>query len=421
MPNFESSSKTTLSQVVENPSSFDFSISTLEDSPSTPVYGAGEMDESFTPQTEITAFHVPLSDEVLVCSPILVLSGDKSQNSEAQSMAKPSAKLLYEETEVGSMVVSSTITERLFERDLPERKGPDSCILTAGAELVDELRSPDQVPNRSEPIFDQTPKYLDIGSDKEEEEEIPLKWNSRGMLGGNKSQENIPELETVKGTPSIPIVEESAKQENEQQRKGKGKLVLTHPKGDKRKYVTRTETQKVMWSVITASKAQTERNRKMRREGVEPEQPASAPLSIKNSETESKDAAKGADIESGATKVLNGRVFDPNILTKFGMANLVNVVTIQGWNQLFESPIPYLHEPEVHKFFYKMELLEEGGIKAIVKNGCKLTGDFSKLATKREDAKCTGLPKKFLKWEYQLMFEFINKVMVPRTEKRTMA
>ncbi|KAH0722772.1 hypothetical protein KY290_005420 [Solanum tuberosum] len=31
------------------------------------------------------------------------------------------------------------------------------------------------------------------------------------------------------------------------------------------------------------------------------------------------------------------------------------------------------------------------------------------------------MPKKFLKGEYQLLFDFINKVMVPRTEKRTVA
>uniref|UniRef100_M1DS78 Uncharacterized protein n=1 Tax=Solanum tuberosum TaxID=4113 RepID=M1DS78_SOLTU len=103
MSNSESSSKTPLSQEVENPSSFDFSIPTPEDSPSTPICGAGEMDESFTLQTEVIASHVPPSDEVLVCSPILVLSGDKSQNSEAQSVAKTSAKLFSEETEVGSM------------------------------------------------------------------------------------------------------------------------------------------------------------------------------------------------------------------------------------------------------------------------------------------------------------------------------
>ncbi|KAG5581184.1 hypothetical protein H5410_051811 [Solanum commersonii] len=134
-------------------------------------------------------------------------------------------------------------------------------------------------------------------------------------------------------------------------------------------------------------------------------------------------------------KVLNGRVFDPDILTKFGMSNLFDVVSIQGWNHLFEPPVPYLHKPEVCEFFYKMELLEGGGIMTTVGNveicldeeilaiilgvhvegsrtieGCKPSSDFTKLATKRGDVKRAGLPKKFLKWEYQLLFEFINKM-----------
>ncbi|KAG5594604.1 hypothetical protein H5410_035836 [Solanum commersonii] len=107
----------------------------------------------------------------------------------------------------------------------------------------------------------------------EEEEEIPLRWRSRGMRGENHSQVNIPELETVKGTFEINIVGKSVEREKERQRKGKGKLVLSHSKEDKMKYVTRSETQKVMGR-------------------LEPEQPASTPLSIENNETESEDAAK---------------------------------------------------------------------------------------------------------------------------------
>ncbi|KAH0650147.1 hypothetical protein KY284_030059 [Solanum tuberosum] len=68
-------------------------------------------------------------------------------------------------------------------------------------------------------------------------------------------------------------------------------------------------------------------------------------------------------------KVLNGRVFNPGILTKFGLSNL-----------------------------------------------------FDALVSKREDVKNAGLPKRFLKGEYKLFFLlFINKVLVPRTEKRTVA
>ncbi|KAH0776382.1 hypothetical protein KY290_007793 [Solanum tuberosum] len=112
------------------------------------------------------------------------------------------------------------------------------------------------------------------------------------MRGANQSQVNISELEAVKGTFEVGIVEKSAEREKKQQRKGKGKLVLSHSKGDKRKYVTRSKAQKVMGSVITASKAHTKRTRKRRREGLKPELPASTPLSIENSETEFEDAAK---------------------------------------------------------------------------------------------------------------------------------
>ncbi|KAH0743137.1 hypothetical protein KY290_031130 [Solanum tuberosum] len=103
-------------------------------------------------------------------------------------MTKPGAEFFSEEIEVGSMDVSSTISEKLFEGDLPEGKGPDSCILTAGAELVvvqslvslrgdtqptlldQELRSPYQVPHRSLLVFDQTPISLGVENDEEEEE-----------------------------------------------------------------------------------------------------------------------------------------------------------------------------------------------------------------------------------------------------------
>uniref|UniRef100_M1DA46 Uncharacterized protein n=1 Tax=Solanum tuberosum TaxID=4113 RepID=M1DA46_SOLTU len=99
MPNYNHSLKTPLSQEVENPSSFDFSIPIPDESPSTPVCGGGEMVESITPQTEVVASPVSHSDKVLVCSPTLVLSDEKSRSSEAQSVAKPSAEPFSEETE----------------------------------------------------------------------------------------------------------------------------------------------------------------------------------------------------------------------------------------------------------------------------------------------------------------------------------
>ena len=66
-------------------------------------------------------------------------------------------------------------------------------------------------------------------------------------------------------------------------------------------------------------------------------------------------------------KVLNGRVIASDILMKSCMAALVDGVTIQEWSHSFEPRSPYLHEPEVREFYYKIELLGDGGINTTVK------------------------------------------------------
>ncbi|KAG5579767.1 hypothetical protein H5410_050394 [Solanum commersonii] len=199
-----------------------------------------------------------------------------------------------------------------------------------------------------------------------------------------------------------------------------------------------------MGSAMEANAGQTERIWKKRQKGLLAAQPTSTPMLVEDSETQSEDITRyvakckrdaeeewvkskgtqkrarkspvkreggnnegGESRENGAPKVLNGRVFDTNIITKFGMATLFDVVTIQGWNHIFEPPAPYLQELEVREFFYKMELLERGGITTIVKDikiclneetlgimlgvpvagirtieGCKPTEEFTKLATK---------------------------------------
>ncbi|KAH0758154.1 hypothetical protein KY290_021647 [Solanum tuberosum] len=400
----------------KNPNPFNFPDPPPEESPSTPVCGAGEIVEPVCPPTDNLVSPVLPSENTLECSPTLVLSSEKSPFLEAQSVAKPNETLT-----AGDELVA--VQGLAFLRGDIQ---PSS--------LEHELESPDQVLPRSEPIFDQTPKSFDVGSDKEGEEEVPLKWRSRGMRGANQFHIQVSELEGVKGISEADIVENSAERAKERQRKGKGKLEMPGSKGDKRKYITRSEAQKVMESAIAASKAHTDKNRKRRREGVKPEHPASMPVSIENSESESEDAIKyvlrrrregeeerikskgtqkrgrkstakiakdkiqpslaqgetGRKQRPGPTiknpikekeltrkervenmeqqKILNGRVFDPDINTLFGMGNLVDAVTIQGWNHLFAPPVPYLHEPEVREFFYKMEPLEGGGITTTVRN-----------------------------------------------------
>uniref|UniRef100_M1DF66 Uncharacterized protein n=1 Tax=Solanum tuberosum TaxID=4113 RepID=M1DF66_SOLTU len=212
MTNSASSSKIPISQEVENPSSFNFSIPPPNESHSTPICGVGKTDEFIIPLAKVVDSHVLPFEENFPCSPTLVLSCDKSQNSEAQSIAKPIDEPSAEEVEVASRGVSSTMSERFFEGDFPEGRGPESNILAIRAKLVatqsltslqgnvqpafsePDDRSQEQGPLSLEPIFDQTPKSFDVETE-EEEEEPPLRWNRAGvslpLVGSFKRERDI--------------------------------------------------------------------------------------------------------------------------------------------------------------------------------------------------------------------------------------
>ncbi|KAG5572941.1 hypothetical protein H5410_062707 [Solanum commersonii] len=66
-------------------------------------------------------------------------------------------------------------------------------------------------------------------------------------------------------------------------------MVESHTKGDKKRYGTISEMQKVMGSAIVANVIQTKRTRKRRRKVHLPEEPTSTPLPIGSSGTESDD------------------------------------------------------------------------------------------------------------------------------------
>lgn len=61
-------------------------------------------------------------------------------------------------------------------------------------------------------------------------------------------------------------------------------------------------------------------------------------------------------------KVLNGRVFDREIITKPGMSNLVDSVEIQGWTHLFIDLISVLHKNQVRDFYYNAEFTVDGSL-----------------------------------------------------------
>ena len=55
----------------------------------------------------------------------------------------------------------------------------------------------------------------------------------------------------------------------------------------------------------------------------------------------------------------------------------------------------------------------------VVEKTCSV--EFVTLCSKLPTTKCAWLFKKVMKSEYQLVFEFVNKTLLPRTEKRTSA
>ncbi|KAH0632849.1 hypothetical protein KY284_035635 [Solanum tuberosum] len=145
-------------------------------------------------------------------------------------------------------------------------------------------------------------------------------------------------------------------------------------------------------------------------------------------------------------RVLGGRVFDLDIITKPGMDSLYYLVEIQSWIHLFQNKSLVFHEEEVREFYYNIEFAEDSsintrvgdkslhldedllgkilgvpreGIRSVVGKTC--TMEFVKEFSKIPNTCRAGVQKKLMKGEYQLLFEFVNKVLLPRTEKMTAA
>ncbi|KAH0633238.1 hypothetical protein KY284_036024 [Solanum tuberosum] len=136
--------------------------------------------------------------------------------------------------------------------------------------LEEELRSPKQVLHSVQIGFNKNPKSFDVYSEREEEEEVPLVWRKKGVRGRNALTVGVPDLEAVEGVTDTKLDNEPTKSGRERKLKGKGKMVESHTKGDKKRYVTRGEVQKVIESVIAGNEIQTERNIKRRRDGHVP-------------------------------------------------------------------------------------------------------------------------------------------------------
>ncbi|KAG5614082.1 hypothetical protein H5410_013906 [Solanum commersonii] len=126
---------------------------------------------------------------------------------------------------------------------------------------------------------------------------------------------------------------------------------------------------------------------------------------------------------------------DMDIIMKPGMDSL---------HDLTKSHV--LHEEEVIEFYYNIEFTEDGSIHSRVGDkslhlnedllghilegtregiryvvGKTYSMKFVKECSKIPNTRRAGVQKKLMKGEYQLLFEFVNKVLLPRTETRTVA
>uniref|UniRef100_M1DDJ8 Uncharacterized protein n=1 Tax=Solanum tuberosum TaxID=4113 RepID=M1DDJ8_SOLTU len=169
-------SRTPLSLEMENPNPFHFLTSLVEISPSTPMCGMGKTGEFVTPQTKVVEQSTFKPVEPLPFSLTLVLSGKYSQNSKVQLVVKPASGVPTEELDVTSQLgpMSSMMSERLFDGDLPKEKGTESNILDVAEELV--------VPIKVKHVIDQNPK-VDAVTNDEDDENISLSWSRKGVRG----------------------------------------------------------------------------------------------------------------------------------------------------------------------------------------------------------------------------------------------
>lgn len=145
-------------------------------------------------------------------------------------------------------------------------------------------------------------------------------------------------------------------------------------------------------------------------------------------------------------KVLWGRVFDPEIVEQTGIRELMEIMEFQKWSHLFTLQSPKVYEDEVTSFYAGLFVVDEAtlcltvngkdffldedtlgdilevptyGIRTLEGAACSA---FKMLIVKREDTVLgERVYKKEFKPEFQLLFEKLNKVLLPRAKRRSIA
>lgn len=137
----------------------------------------------------------------------------------------------------------------------------------------------------------------------------------------------------------------------------------------------------------------------------------------------------------------------PIFLLRLGMVDLVEYIKCQKWLHLFTIPILDVCEEEVRDFYYILKFSDDGQKLSSMVQGVEIHLDENILGEildvpeegirpiKGKDpslefilkvSKLTGklnvgILNKYLKVEFQLMFGFANKVLLPRSKKGIVA
>ncbi|KAH0784278.1 hypothetical protein KY290_003876 [Solanum tuberosum] len=332
---------------------------------------------------------------------------------------------------------SAMLFDLLFEGDLPKNKSSESNILALGG---------------SQPVFDQTPEfgvYPSSDSTDTDEDNRPLRWIVQKKMvhistkGKEKVTEETPKRRPFTRSDSKKLMGDAMKSsatmiaERRKERKS-GNVLFEIPDtdivdvsidGSENEGVEEDYEEKRGKQVKEPSKGKSrgkgkskafvakrvvskKGKNKRKRETSHVIKPASGtgpgPMENEDDHGESKQSIVN---NLRLQKVLGGRVFDTDIITKQRMNSLYDFVEMQSWTHLFMTKSPVLHEEEVREFYYNIEFEEDGSITTKVgSTSLHMTEDL-----------LGQILEKLMKGEYQLLYEFVNKVLLPRTEKRTVA
>ncbi|KAH0742996.1 hypothetical protein KY290_030989 [Solanum tuberosum] len=337
----------------------------------------------------------------------------------------------------------------------------------------------DRILGDSEPVFDQTPEVVlhpSTDSSDTDEDNVPLRWAilKRMVIVTTNGKEKVIE-ETTKKRPFTRAISQelmgdamnsskTTTTENRRRRRSGDVVIelsandvmdvsnelsenesmdedipLVIAKGGKGKQLKKSG--KVKSRTPTAKKGDTTKGKE--KESQKKREPSkrkreTSPVHKQNSEQglgtkqrkDDKEVYKQTIIDNlRLQKVLGGRVFDTEILTKPGMNSLVDLMELQSWTHLFMTKFPVLHEEQVREFYYNVEFAEDDSFHTWVGNkslyldeellgkiqevpreetrsvvGKSCTKQFVKECSKLPDMHCAGVQKKIMKGEYQLLF-----------------